>query len=108
MAPRVGSDEQRSAPVPPPGERPAPPGRALTEKQAIEAVRAQPEVAEWLRAFTGDLAERPRFTVEPEHGPVYVIHVYEDVPDPSGGGHTATLGWFEVDKRTGEVTRVEI
>src|SRR5699024_3977176 len=38
-----------------------------------------------------------------EHGDKYVFHYYEMVND-GDGGHTATLGWYAVDSKTGEVT----
>lgn len=36
----------------------------------------------------------------------YVIHAYENVIDDpkTGAGHTATWGWYYVNKKTGKVT----
>lgn len=32
----------------------------------------------------------------------YVIHVFEEVPDPDGS-HTATMNWYYVNLRNGKV-----
>jgi hypothetical protein len=80
----------------------------VTPDEAVAAVRALPEVAEWLRDFTGTLAERACVEVGADKGEVYTVHVYEDVPGPPGEGHNATLGWFEVNKKTGKVIKVEL
>lgn len=84
------------------------PNAAIGPEEAIQAVRATPEVRAWLANFTGDLATRVRMEVVGDDGPVYTIHVYESVPDPPDGGHTATQGWYEVDKQTGRVKPVAL
>jgi len=44
--------------------------------------------------------------VDHEEDNMYVIHVYENVVDDAatGEGHTATYGWYYVNKKTGEIT----
>lgn len=44
-----------------------------------------------------------KLQLDHEDGDIYVFHYYEMVND-GGGGHTATLGWYAVDSKTGEVT----
>lgn len=87
---------------------PLSPGARLTPEQAVAAVREHPEVREWLRLFKGPIAQRPRVEVNSQDETVYTVQVYEDVPGPPGEGHNATLGWFEVDKKTGKVTKVNL
>lgn len=50
-------------------------------------------------------SEESNFKLELDHedGDIYVFHYYELVND-GDGGHTATLGWYAVDSKTGEVT----
>lgn len=44
--------------------------------------------------------------VDHEEDDMYVIHVYENVVDDAatGEGHTATYGWYYVNKKTGAIT----
>lgn len=44
--------------------------------------------------------------VDHEEDNMYVVHVYENVVDDAatGEGHTATYGWYYVDKTTGAIT----
>ncbi|MGV7117220.1 hypothetical protein [Paenibacillus kyungheensis] len=44
--------------------------------------------------------------VDHEEDNMYVVHVYENVVDDAatGEGHTATYGWYYVDKKTGAIT----
>lgn len=93
-------------------ETPAPPStttrRPVTsEEEAIERVAALPDVRNWTRAVEASARrsrERhvARFQAH-EEGRKYVVHVFEDVGDEDEG-HTATFGWFEVDKATGRAT----
>jgi hypothetical protein len=81
--------------------------RAETEDQAIEAVAAFPEVAEWLDAIEQAQAEgrqtSARCAIDDEFGTHYIVHVFEIVDDDGGGGHTATFGRYYVYKRSGVV-----
>ena len=68
---------------------------------------ALPDVRNWTRAVEASARrsrERhvARFQAH-EEGRKYVVHVFEDVGDEDEG-HTATFGWFEVDKATGRAT----
>lgn len=72
----------------------------ITMQKAIELVRNQKDVQNWLLLFTGPDHGRPVLAFDHMDANKYVIHVYEDLPD-----HVATLNWFEVDSETGAVTR---
>ncbi len=56
----------------------------------------------------GDSSEDSNFKLEFDHddGDAYVFHYYEVVDHGDGDGHTATLGWYAVDSKTGEVTDI--
>lgn len=41
--------------------------------------------------------------VDHNEGNNYVVHVYEVVMDDETTGHTATYGWYYVDKSTGKL-----
>ena len=80
----------------------------LTEKQAVERVMALPEVKKWM-ALVEKRAPKNHtmFKAEGVQMGRYLIHVYEDVDDGNGQGHSATFGWYEVDKKTGEAVKSE-
>ena len=80
----------------------------LTEDQAIDRVAAFPEVKAWLKEVSQKSpGNKPAFRSEGLQMGRYLIHVYEDVNDGNGQGHAATFGWYEVDKKTGEVVKSE-
>ncbi|MWV44864.1 hypothetical protein GRF59_14680 [Paenibacillus sp. HJL G12] len=72
------------------------PKMTITESQAISLVKKKYGVSS------------PKLHVEVDHleGNSYVVHVYEVVIDDvkSGEGHTATYGWYYVDKSSGAIT----
>jgi hypothetical protein len=109
---RETADDAPTGPVRAPAEaRPEasePVATPLTRDQALAAVRNHPEVSEWLGQFAGELAARAVVRVEADHGPVYLVHAFEAAAGGGGGPVAASFGWFEVDKATGEVTRVEL
>ena len=76
--------------------------------QAAGLVLAQPDVRDWVKAVEQARAEGKQraamLTVEliPGTGN-YLIHLFENVMDDEPG-HTATFGWFRVDKETGAVS----
>ncbi|WP_152399097.1 stalk domain-containing protein [Paenibacillus cellulositrophicus] len=68
----------------------------VTETQAIKLVRDKYKVP-----------NNPKVYVDVDHyeGNSYVVHVYEVVMEEDGsGGHTATWGWYYVDKFSGSIT----
>ena len=101
--PGATAEEGATAPETPPavdGE--------LTEDQAIDRVAARPEVKAWMKQVHDREPNNKTMvrSVGLEMGR-YTIHVYEDVNDGNGLGHSATFGWYEVDKKTGEVVKSE-
>jgi hypothetical protein len=73
------------------------------EDQAIDLVWHSPDVKSWLKLFPGGkskLGGHAAATAEHDHGDVYTVHVYEDLPD-----HTATLGWYDVNMKTGKIAK---
>jgi hypothetical protein len=78
----------------------------LTEDQAIDRVAALPEVKAWMKLVR---EKSPRnkaaFRSEGLQMGRWLIQAYEDVNDGNGMGHTATFGWYEVDKKTGETVK---
>ncbi len=67
----------------------------VTEKQAVELVRKQ----------IGAQNENVKIEFDHMDGNRYVIHVYE-VVEQENNTHTATKGWYYVDRDTGEVTNM--
>lgn len=73
------------------------PGSLLKEKEAVEKVGSLEEVKGFLRQVPGGLVEVDHID---EATNSYVVHVYE-IKD----GHTATLNWYNVNRKTGEITK---
>lgn len=69
--------------------------KQAAEEQAIEAVRNH------LGIKSSD--ERVKVQVDHEESGKYLVHVYELVKQ-DGASHTATMGWYYVDKKTAKVT----
>ena len=78
----------------------------LTEDQAIDRVAALPEIKAWMK-FVHKMSPKNKAAFRSEGLQMgrYLIQPYEDVNDGNGMGHTATFGWYEVDKKTGEVVK---
>lgn len=80
---------------------------SISAEQAIQKVRALPEVQEWLALFTNmdgtspKTGGRPVISIENDPGETYSVHVYESMSD-----HTATFNWYDVDKTTGEIEKI--
>ena len=78
-----------------------------TEEAAIKQVSSMPDIREWVKDVEaankkGDQPRSARFEAT-EEGKRFVVHVFEYVGTDEEG-HTATLGWYNVDKATGGVT----
>ena len=69
----------------------------ISNKEAIEKVRQFPEVKNFLAKVTSAHVEVSSFD---EEGGTYLVQVFE-VKD----GHTATFGWWEVEKISGKVKK---
>lgn len=70
---------------------------SVTEDQAIKLVKNKLEIGSSSTLHVG---------VDHLEGNSYVVHVYEVVIDDAktGDGHTATWGWYYVDKTSGVIT----
>lgn len=69
----------------------------ISEKEAIEKIRQLPEVKNYLASVPGAHVEVSSF--DQETG-TYLVQVFE-VKD----NHTATFGWWEVEKTNGKVKK---
>lgn len=89
-----------------PGAGPPPAGPVTTPGEAEDLVAALPEIRAWVgmveEASTVGDERSAHIQTDSEEPGKYIVHVFESVDDEYGG-HTATYGWFEVDKETGEV-----
>jgi hypothetical protein len=81
----------------------------VSAAQALTIVGNVPEVKQWEKLFSGphgtSLATggTPVIALDAETSSTFTIHVYEDMPD-----HIATLGWYDVDKASGKVSKEAI
>jgi hypothetical protein len=78
-------------------------GGLLTEEQALQKVREVREVKEWLGAMQR-AGKPPHIVIDREEEGSFIVQVYEIVQDGPDQAHTATMGWYRVNRRTGEVT----
>jgi len=90
---RPGAEARSAGPVTSPG-------------QAEDLVAALPEIRAWIGLVeeAADLGEgsSAHIQLDSEEPDKYIVHVFEMVDD-GDAGHTATYGWYEVDKDTGEI-----
>jgi hypothetical protein len=88
----------------PDGSNPPPsPSGLLSEEQALEKVREVAEVKEWLAALER-AGKPPHIVIDREEEGSFIVHVYEVVQDSPDQSHTATMGWYRVNRSTGKVT----
>lgn len=86
---------QESAPVP-----------RVTSTEAIKKVKNLPDVQEWLSLFSGPghtspiTGGKPIIEIDSISDDSYIIHAYEQTSD-----HTATFGWYSVNKKTGAISK---
>jgi len=71
---------------------------AITKEKAVQLVRSLGEVQKYLLTV-------PKAVIEVDHEnddkTSWVVHVYEMLSD-----HTATYNWFDVNKQTGQITKM--
>lgn len=78
----------------------------ISQEDAINLVKQQKEVKDWLTLFNGPGGTSPKtygtahFAFDHMDNNLYIIHAYEDMPD-----HTSSFNWYKVNKKTGEVTK---
>jgi hypothetical protein len=75
----------------------------IDKEQATQAVATEPEVKKFIDLLQSK-GKKAHIDVEQEDLKSYSAHVYEIVDDGGGAGHTATFGWYKVDRATGKVT----
>lgn len=76
----------------------------ITPEEAIGIVRDLPAVRGLFESLPAGGDGRLRIEIAGKEGDVYTVHVYELVPGGSGSPERVSRGWYEVDKKTGEVT----
>ena len=75
----------------------------VTASRALQIVSRRPEV----RAYSRRLRARGKtahVALDSEDRKAFSIHVFEEVQQ-GASSHTATFGWYEVDRKTGRVRR---
>jgi hypothetical protein len=88
-------------PAPAPTAKSAPP--TLSADEARDLVAALPDVVEWRDNVTA-AGGSAHIDVDSEDAGAYTVHVFEIIADQGDiPGHTATMGWYVVDKNTGDV-----
>lgn len=75
------------------GKQPA--SKIITEAQAVKLVKDK---------YYPKAPSQLIIEVEDSEGTIYLVHAYEIVVDDPETAHTATWGWYHVDKKTGKVT----
>lgn len=75
----------------------------ISQKQALSGVRALPEVAEY-EAMLKNAGKKAEVEAE-DGGDEWNVHVFEIVKNDDGSSHTATFGWYSVNKKTGAVEK---
>lgn len=75
----------------------------VNQDKAVEIVAALPEVDKFCRQLDA-AGKRAMLDPSEEDSNTWMVHVYEVVDDGDGMSHTATFGWFKVDKKTGKVS----
>ncbi|MBS1955538.1 MAG: hypothetical protein JST89_15255 [Cyanobacteria bacterium SZAS-4] len=97
----------------------APAAPAKQSKKAVQATKLSPEdralalveqvkeVKTWEKEFgpkhfNPATQGRPGFEVEEHHGVVYVVNVFEDMPE-----HNVTFARYQVNVKTGSVKKVD-
>lgn len=78
--------------------------KGLTPAQAIKIVREYPEVKNVINA---NPARPVHVEVMENKADQYILRTYTIVPPQDGlPGHTATFGWYSVEKKTEKITSV--
>jgi hypothetical protein len=108
---RLKSAASHPRQTPPAAATPAPPlPGAKTENDAIEMVAKQAEVAAWIKqvaaARRNDPGRSSAFRAT-DNGKTWEVQAFENVRN-ADGGHTATFGWYSVDKASGQVSKMRM
>lgn len=90
-----------------PSKHPARAARVSSEDRALALVEKVKEVKMWEKefgpkGFNPSTQGRPGFNIEEHHGSVYVVSVFEDMPE-----HNVTFARYQVNVKTGRVQKVD-
>lgn len=82
-------------------------GPVRSTAAALSIVNAEPDVKKFVALIkkSGRKGSRAEVEFDREEDGDYIIHVYEYVPDDDESGHTATMNWYHVNKKTGKVSK---
>lgn len=82
-------------------------GPVRSTAAALAIVNAEPDVKKFVALIkkSGRKGSRAEVEFDREEDGDYIIHVYEYVPDDDESGHTATMNWYHVNKKTGKVSK---
>lgn len=88
-------------------KHPARAAKVSSEDRALALVEKVKEVKMWEKGFgpkgfNPSTQGRPGFNIEEHHGSVYVVNVFEDMPE-----HNVTFARYQVNVNTGHVQKVE-
>jgi hypothetical protein len=75
-----------------------------TEEEAVERVARISEVRDWKKQVEQAAKENPGLKAmlrAEDNGKRFTVQVFEVVPDSPDESHTATFGWYAVDKKDG-------
>jgi len=80
--------------------------KGISAVQAVELIKRRADVKKFLSLFPQGKSTKLNglavVEAEPdEDGSSWTVHVFEQLPD-----HTATMGWFSVDRKTGAVNTI--
>jgi hypothetical protein len=76
---------------------------AVTEITALTEVKAMPEVVEYDKLLKS-VGKVFQTNVE-DWGDTWAVQIFEVVTEDDKTSHTATFGWYEVNKKTGEIKK---
>ena len=78
---------------------------SLTEQEALNLLIDLPEIADWMQRVQQEAPmNQAQFEVVETTPEEYLIRAYEMVNNPGEPSHTATLGWYNINRQTGEIS----
>lgn len=77
--------------------------QTIDEAQALSKIRLRTEVVKY-EADLKKAGKKATFEVQ-DDGEEWTIQVFEIVQNSGEASHTATFGWYRVNKKTGEVIK---
>lgn len=77
--------------------------QTIDEAQALSKIRLRTEVVKY-EADLAKAGKKATFEAQ-DDGEEWIIQVFEIVQNKGEASHTATFGWYRVDKKTGKVIK---